>query len=184
MCETKIAEEGRGRRTYFAGSGRANKYLKTQSIKLFQQQSSQSGPLSETNIFKANKTAPDQSARTVRGDPQKNRICPDFLPQIKHGSAKWFIRILSFKCGLWNLLLDSGARNKPPRTQQKKAIIVRAKKKKKLNMLLQRIHMGKGSQIRQEVLSYAKILTADQRGDTWLITYVHREQEKCISGLI
>lgn len=45
-----------------------------------------------------------------------------------------------------------------------KAIIVRAKKKK-LNMLLQRIHLGKGSQIRQEVLSYAKVLTADQRGD-------------------
>lgn len=66
-----------------------NKYVKNAINKTVSTTGLAVQPLSETNIFKANKTATDQRARTVREGQQKNISCPeDLLPQLRNGCAK------------------------------------------------------------------------------------------------
>lgn len=86
MWGNEIAEEGRGE-LQSAGSGMENKYLKNAVNKTVPTTELAAQPLRETNIFKANKTAPDQSAGTMRKGHQKNIICLEhWLPQPRHRS--------------------------------------------------------------------------------------------------
>ena len=71
----KLASWGGGRgEAQFAGSGMENKYLKNAGNKTVSTTGLAAQPLRETNIFKANKTAPDQSAKTVQKGHRENII--------------------------------------------------------------------------------------------------------------
>lgn len=112
--------EGRGE-VQFAGSGMENKYLKNAGNKTVSTTGLAAQPLRETNIFKANRIAPDRSAKTVQKGHQENIICLECLsPQLRIRGTMGILLVLSFKMWAPNSLLDLGVRIKPQNNNLKK----------------------------------------------------------------
>lgn len=128
MWENKIAEEGRGE-LQFAGSGMENKYLKNAVNKTVSTTGLAAQPLRETNIFKANKTAADQSAGTVwERSVEKHHLSGTLAPTAQKHSMR-FLLVLSFNIWAQSSLLDSGVRIKPQNNNLKKQLLEYKKKK-------------------------------------------------------